>query len=102
MTLARIPVPLKAVDGFCRKWGIAELALFGSVLREDFGPQSDVDVLVEFHDDAPASLWDWPDMEAELGSILERTVQLVPKSGLHNPFLRQRILQQREVLFGAR
>ena len=55
-----IAIPLeKKIEDFCRRWKIAEFSLFGSVLREDFGPNSDVDVLVSFSPDIPWSLLDW-------------------------------------------
>lgn len=48
-----IPIPHEEIAAFCRKWGIRRLAFFGSVVRDDFGPESDVDVLVEFRDRTP-------------------------------------------------
>ena len=56
------------IDSFCRRWKIHELSLFGSVLRDDFGPASDIDVLVSFDDDAQWSLWDFTTMQDELGA----------------------------------
>jgi predicted nucleotidyltransferase len=59
---ARIAYDCEKLAAFCRKWKVRELALFGSVLREDFGPDSDVDVMVTFEPDDPWSYWDWPAM----------------------------------------
>ena len=58
MSDPQIPVPVPAITDFCRRWMITEFALFGSVLRDDFRPDSDVDVLVTFAPDAPWSYWD--------------------------------------------
>ena len=86
---------------FCNRWKVIELALFGSVLREDFRPDSDIDVLVTFSDDAHWSLYDWVDMIEELKTILGREVDLLSKKGLRNPFRRQEILSTREVIYAA-
>ena len=101
MERAAIPVPRDRLEAFCRKWGIVELALFGSVLRDDFGPDSDVDVLIEFASDSDRDLWEWPDMQDELSALFGRRVDLVSKRGLRNPFRRARILATREVLVGT-
>ena len=69
MAVPQIEIPAERISAFCRKWQITELALFGSVLREDFGSDSDVDVLVTFAPDVPWSLYDWVDMGDELPNI---------------------------------
>jgi uncharacterized protein len=101
MIEARIGVPHAEIAEFCRRWRIAELSLFGSVLREDFGPQSDVDVLVTFEPDDPWSLWDLIQMRDELSSMLGRPVDLVEKRAIRNPFRRQEILSTAQVLYAA-
>lgn len=83
----------------CRKWKVKELSLFGSVLREDFGPESDVDVLVVFEEDAAWSLWDLVAMREELKTLLGREVDLVEKRALRNPFRRHHILRTHEVIY---
>jgi predicted nucleotidyltransferase len=98
---ARLPLPLEAIEAFCRKWRIEELALFGSVLRDDFSSGSDVDVLVTFSPDARVSLLDFVDMKEELQEILHRPVDLVSKGGLRNPFRRHEILNTRQVVYAA-
>jgi len=70
------------VAAFCGKWRITEIALFGSVLREDFRPDSDVDVLVKFAPDAEWSLFDHVAMQDELSGILGRKVDLVSRSAV--------------------
>ena len=68
-TLA-IPIPSAEIEAFCRRWRVRELDVFGSVLRDDFGPESDVDVLVAFAPDARPSLFDLVTMQNELEAIL--------------------------------
>ena len=89
---------------FCEKWGIAEFSLFGSVLREDFRPDSDVDVLVRF---APGTIWGLLDigrMEGELKSILGREVDLVRREAIErskNYIRRKHILSSVETVYVA-
>jgi len=97
-----IGVDRARIEEFCRKWKVAELALFGSVLRDDFGPDSDVDVLVELEDDAPWNAFDWVDMIEELKGIFGRDVDLIEKAAIRNPFRRHTILRTREVVYAAR
>ena len=96
-----LTVPDQAIAEFCRKWMVRELALFGSVLRDDFGAESDVDVLVSFAPDAPWSYWEWPEMQDDLAQIFGRRIDLVEKEALRNPFRRERILGTRRVLYAA-
>ena len=65
MKQAKININNGQVSEFCRKWGIVELSLFGSILRDDFGPESDVDVLVRFSPESRLGLMDLARMEAE-------------------------------------
>ena len=74
---------------------------FGSVLRDDFRPDSDVDVLVSFNPSAPWSLFDLVTMQDELQKIFGRTVDLVEREGLRNPFRKRSILSSREVIYAA-
>lgn len=94
-------IPFERLAALCRKWRITEFALFGSVLREDFGPNSDVDILVSFAPDAGWSLWDLFDLEDELKKLLGRNVDLVEKKALRNPFRRHEILTTCRVLYAA-
>lgn len=98
---ARIPINKDSLAAFCVKWQISEFSLFGSVLRDDFGPQSDVDVLVSFHPDAPWSLWDLISMRDELQVMFSRRVDLVEKEALQNPFRKRSILSSREIIHVA-
>jgi predicted nucleotidyltransferase len=98
---AQVAVDPHRIGDFCRRWRVTELALFGSVIREDFRPDSDVDVLVSFEPDAPWSLWDLSRMREELEEIFGRGVDLVEKKGLRNPFFRYAILTTRQVVYAA-
>jgi predicted nucleotidyltransferase len=100
MNLPNIKLPTERIDAFCRKWKVRELSLFGSVLRQDFRPDSDVDVLVSFEKDVPWSLYDVVDMEDELRDVFGREVDFVMKEGLRNPFRRHEILSTRRVVYG--
>src|SRR4029434_7149132 len=101
MPTLQIPFPTDQIAAFCQKWKITELAVFGSVLRDDFRPDSDVDILVSFTDDAHWSLYDWVDMQEELKGMFGRDVDLVEKKSLHNPFRRHAILTTKQVIYAA-
>ena len=94
----KIAVERERIAEFCRKWRVTEFSLFGSVLTEQFGPDSDVDVLVSFEPDAPWGLYELVDMREELMEIFGRNVDLVEKEGLRNPFRRSSILRTREII----
>lgn len=89
------------ISSFCRRWMVAEMALFGSVLRDDFRPDSDIDVLVDFSPEATWSLFDISRMRLELSSLFGREVDLVQKGGLRNPYRRRLILTNRKVIYAA-
>jgi predicted nucleotidyltransferase len=97
----KIYIDRQKITEFCRKWKIKEFSLFGSVLRDDFGPNSDVDVLVIFEENAGWGLDEWVDMIEELKTIFGREVDLISKKGLRNPFRRHAILTTAEVLYAA-
>lgn len=78
----RLKPSREAITAFCKKWKISELAFFGSVLRDDFRPESDVDTLVTFEEEARWSLFDFEEMEMELSAILDRKVDLVSRKGI--------------------
>jgi predicted nucleotidyltransferase len=97
----KIKVPKDKIVDFCRRWKVAEFALFGSALREDFSPDSDVDVLVTFDPNAHHSLFELVRMEEELEAIFGRKVDLVEKAGIRNPFRRHEILKSLEIVYAA-
>lgn len=89
------------LQAFCRRWRIVELSFFGSVLRADFGPDSDVDVLVRIDPAAPWSLWDLIAMRDELAAMFGREVDLIEEDAIRNPFRRHEFLRTKEVVFAA-
>ncbi|MFH1911947.1 MAG: nucleotidyltransferase family protein [Pseudomonadota bacterium] len=89
------------IKDFCLKWKIKEFSLFGSVLREDFRPDSDIDVLVSFEETVSWSLYDVVKMKDELKAIFGRDVDIVEKGAVRNPFRRRSIMTNREVLYAA-
>lgn len=95
-------IPQDKINEFCRKWQIRELSLFGSALRDDFNPKSDIDLLVTFDSSASWDLWDLIDMRSELETIFGREVDLVEEHTVRNPFRRRAIFQSRQVLYAAR
>jgi len=98
----KFEVPKDRIADFCRRWKITEFALFGSVLRDDFQPDSDVDVLVNFAEDARWSLFDLVSMQEELSVIFGREVDLVSRRGIEhsrNPIRREAILSSAEVVY---
>ncbi|GAB6039501.1 nucleotidyltransferase family protein [Endothiovibrio diazotrophicus] len=95
MQIADRSIPPHAIAAFCHRWKVTEMSLFGSVLREDFGDDSDVDVLLDFSSEAHWSLFDLVDMKEELSTLFERPVDVVTRRGLEasrNHLLRQEIL----------
>jgi predicted nucleotidyltransferase len=91
----RIPINRDRVAEFCRKWRITEFALFGSVLRDDFRSDSDVDVLVRFAPDSRWGLLHLSEMEQELGEIFGRPVDLVERAAVEQS---ENYIRRREVL----
>ena len=96
-----VEVDQERIEAFCRRWKIREFALFGSVLRDDFRPDSDVDVLVEFEPNPRHTLFDRAEMVEELKEIFGRDVDLVRKDRISNPFRRKHILAHYQVLYAA-
>ena len=94
----RIEVPQARIDEYCRQHHIRWLALFGSVLRDDFRPDSDVDVLVEFEPEQRYTYFTLAQIEDDLSGLLGRRVDLHMPKTLH-PFLRDKVLGQAEALY---
>src|SRR5688500_14964335 len=93
----RIPIDEQALAAFCRRYHIRKLSLFGSVLRDDFGPESDVDVLVEFDPDHIPGLTFFA-MEDELSDILGYKVDLNTLNFLSS-YIRDRVLAEAELQY---
>ena len=104
MTSARVAIPYEAIAAFCRRWQITEFSLFGSVLRDDFRPDSDIDVLVTFAPDSRWGLFDLVRMEDELKDIFGRDVDLIEKTAVEqseNYIRRRQILSSYEPVYVA-
>ena len=100
-----IEMPKEKIADFCRKWKIVELSLFGSVLRDDFRPDSDIDILVSFSPDAEWGLLDHMAMEEEMSAILGRKVDLVSRKAIErseNYIRRKAILETAQPYYVAR
>jgi len=93
-------IPLEELTNFCRRYQVRELALFGSMLRPDSGPDSDIDLLVSFEPAARVTFLTLAKMQRELETLLGRAVDLVPKDGL-KPVIRNQILATARVLYAA-
>ena len=100
MAEPQISIPQDQVVDFCRRNQIRSFSLFGSVLREDFAPDSDIDVLVEFHPEAHIGFMALGRMQRELADLLGRQVDLVLRDGL-KPQIRDRVLESAQVLYAA-
>jgi predicted nucleotidyltransferase len=95
-------IPQKEMIRFCQRWQVREFALFGSALRADFEPESDVDVLVSFKETANWGLFDHVQMLLDLEVIFKRKVDLITRRALEqtqNSLLRERILNTAKVIF---
>lgn len=100
----KLSLPYEQIAAFCRKWNVTEFALFGSVLRDDFRPDSDVDVLVTWAPEARISLFDYGPMKDELEAMFGRRVDLVSKRGIEqstNWIRRKEILGTARVVYGT-
>lgn len=91
----------EALAAFCQKWRIRELSLFGSALRDDFGPDSDLDFLLSFEPGTGWDLWDLVTLREDLMAIVGREVDIVVREALRNPYRRREILTHREVIHAA-
>jgi hypothetical protein len=100
MTQSRIAVPDQQVADLCRRYQVRRLALFGSVLRDDFRSDSDVDVLVDFDPHAQVGFITLARLQRELAELLGRPVDLVPRMGL-KPVIREEVLASAEEIYAA-
>ena len=100
-----LQIPAHSLVEFGQRWRVTELALFGSVLRDDFGPESDVDILISFARDAKWHLFDLARMEEELETLLGRKIDLIERRAVEQSenYIRQRhILSTAEPIYVAR
>ena len=96
----QIEIDAQSLARFCRRNQIRRLAFFGSVLRDDFTPESDIDVLVEFASGANVGLLEFVDLQRELSELLGRDVDLHTPASLSH-FFRERVLRAAEVAYAA-
>jgi uncharacterized protein len=99
-----IEIDKSKIEAFCKKWKIIEFSFFGSVLRDDFRPDSDVDVLVTFDPNAKWKLWEVDLAEKELQEILGRSVDLIEREAVEqskNPIRRKAILSSAQSYYVA-
>ena len=104
MIASAIELPMTAIAEFCQRWQIAEFSLFGSVLREDFRPDSDIDILVTFAPDAKRGLTETLQMQDELKILFDREVDLIIKSAIDrskNWLRRKNILDSARTIYAA-
>lgn len=104
MTLTAIELPMEKIAEFCDRWQIIEFALFGSVLRDDFRPDSDIDVMVQFHPKAHPTFGSLDQMEAELKTIFRREIDLITRQGIEtsrNYLRRHEIFSSAQVIYAT-
>lgn len=101
MAIPHLAVSDDRIADFCRRWKITEMSVFGSVVREDFRPDSDIDVLVSFEAGAGWSLLDLVTIQEELAAALGRPVDLIEEAALRNPYRRAAILESKQVVYAA-
>ena len=101
MRRKKFALPRKEIAEFCKRWGITEFSVFGSVLRDDFRPDSDIDVLVSIDPKAHIGLFEIAQMQIELEDLFKRLVDLVEKEGLVNPYRKSEILSTAQVVYAA-
>jgi hypothetical protein len=101
----KVPLPMDRVAEICRKWRITRVEVFGSVLRDDWDPDSsDIDLLVTFAPDADVSFFTLVDMEDDFAAALGRKTDVVPRRAIErsdNPYRRREILGSARVIYDA-
>jgi uncharacterized protein len=101
---AQIDLPMDEIVAFCQRWYVTEFALFGSVLRDDFRPDSDIDVLVTFAPESHRSLTDLDEMQEQIEAIFGRRVDLINRRTIersHNYLRRKAILQSARTIYAT-
>ena len=101
----KIDWDVAAITKLCQQWQIKELALFGSVLRDDFNPRSDIDVLISFTENAKITFFDLDKIEQQLSDIFHRPVDVVTKKAIeqsHNWIRKRNILERSQVIYEQR
>lgn len=101
MNTIQIEIPKNEIATFCQRWKVVEFAFFGSVLRDDFKTDSDIDVLVTFEEENEISLFDIAQMQIELRNLFNRPVDILEKDALRNPFRKRHILANSQVIYAS-
>lgn len=102
MNTAAINLPMEAIAQFCDRWQVTEFALFGSVLRDDFRPDSDIDILITFAPEAKRGLTETMQMRDQLQAIFDRKVDLIVKAAIErseNWLRRKNILESAQTIY---
>jgi uncharacterized protein len=105
VTITAIDLPMKKIADFCDHWQVVEFSLFGSILRDDFRPDSDVDVMVEFAPDAHPTFTTLDQMEDHLQQIFDRDIDLITRQGIEttrNYLRRQEVLSSAQIIYATR
>ena len=102
MSKIHMDIDRSNIENFCKRWNIQRMTLFGSILRDDFRPDSDVDVLVAFNSNLEWSLFDMVDMKSELENIFRRDVDIVEDGTIRNPIKRRCIYENLEVVYESK
>jgi predicted nucleotidyltransferase len=97
----RLGVGMDAIHEFCKKRGIIELGLFGSVVRDDFGPDSDIDVMVRFDPELRPLGYGYVHVKLELETFLGRNVDMIEFGPIRNPYLRRSIERDLQMIYAA-
>lgn len=100
MNPSKINISTENLDSFCQRYQVRRLSLFGSVLRDDFRSDSDIDVLVQFEPDARVGFMTLGKMQRELAEIFKRPVDLIPQDGL-KPVIREEVLASAQEVYAA-
>ena len=101
----RFNIQPNQLQEICQQWQITELALFGSVLRDDFNAESDIDVLVSFAEEAKITFFDLDTIESQLSKLFNRPVDIVTKQAIeqsHNWIRKNNILNNAKIIYGQR
>ena len=98
MKIKNINISVEEIKAFCLRWKVTEFALFGSVLRDDFHSNSDIDVMVQFDSEDHRTFVDLEDMQVELANIFDREVDVITREGIENS---RNYLRRREILNSA-
>ena len=96
-----VALPTQQIKEFCDKYGVEQFALFGSVLRDDFGPDSDVDVMLKFKPGHGFTFENTPDIQDELRAMFGRRVDVIEMGRIRNPIRRQAIMASHRVVYAA-